>query len=289
MSVDMTTVWRRPWLQILVAGAILYFAMERVLVSTGNINLVPGVICLGAFLGPVAFVAYVYERAPEVPLHALMWCFLAGGVLGVSAAGLIEYQTLVTYRALPTAAIGLAEETSKLIMPFCFFLLWRYRREADGLLLGVAAGMGFAAFETMGYGLTVLIASGGRIDALEQTLLVRNLLSPAGHAAWTGLVCAALWRARTDPSPLDKLRFLATFAAAVGLHALWDSSTSRWELLLVALVSCGLLTWRLASADRRRRRLAMPTAGGRPRLARGGLTAPTAATTPSRRSLPPTR
>jgi RsiW-degrading membrane proteinase PrsW (M82 family) len=289
MSVDMTTVWRRPWLQILVAGAILYFAMERVLVSTGNINLVPGVICLGAFLGPVAFVAYVYERAPEVPLHTLMWCFLAGGVLGVSAAGLIEYQTLVTYRALPTAAIGLAEETSKLIMPFCFFLLWRYRREADGLLFGVASAMGFAAFESMGYGLTVLIASGGRIDALERVLLVRNLLSPAGHAAWTGLVCAALWRARIDPSPLAKLGFLATFAAAVGLHALWDSSTSRWELALVALVSWGLLTWRLANADRERRRLAMPTAGERPGLARGGLTAPTAAMTPGRRSFPPTR
>ena len=25
-------------------------------------------------------------------------------------------------------------------MPFCFFLLWRYRRETDGLLFGVASG-----------------------------------------------------------------------------------------------------------------------------------------------------
>jgi RsiW-degrading membrane proteinase PrsW (M82 family) len=246
----MSTVWRRPWLQILVAGLILYVAMERVLVSTGNINLVPGVICLGAFLGPVAFVAYVYERAPEVPLHTLMWCFLAGGVLGVTAAGLLEYQTLVGYGTLPTVAIGLVEETCKLLVPLGFFLVWRYRREADGLLFGVAAGMGFAAFETMGYALTVLIASGGRIGALEQVLLIRNVLSPAGHAAWTGLICAALWRARLDPSPPARFGFLATFFGAVALHALWDSSPTGWRLVGVAFVSWSLLSWRLATVGR---------------------------------------
>ena len=69
----MTTVWRRPWLQILVAGLILYVVMQRVLVTTGNLNLLPGVICLGAFLGPVTFVAYVYERAREVPVPTLLW------------------------------------------------------------------------------------------------------------------------------------------------------------------------------------------------------------------------
>jgi protease PrsW len=221
----MTTVWRRPWLQILLAGLVLYIAMERALVATGNVNLVPGVICLGAFLGPIAFVAYVYERAPDVPLPTLLWCFLAGG------------------------AVGLAEETSKLLVPLVIFVLWRHRREADGLLFGVAAGMGFAAFETMGYGLTVLIASHGRIDAVEQVLFTRNLLSPAGHAAWTGLICAALWRARLDPRPAAKLALLATFLLAVTLHALWDSATSRWGLIPVALVSWMLLSLRMATVD----------------------------------------
>jgi RsiW-degrading membrane proteinase PrsW (M82 family) len=263
-----TTVWRRPWLQILVVGLILYVAMERVLIATGNINLVPGVICLGAFLGPVVFVAYVYETAPEVPLHTLMWCFLAGGVLGVTAAGLLEYQTLVGYGALPTVAIGLVEETCKLIVPLVLFLIWRYRREADGLLFGVAAGMGFAAFETMGYALTVLIASGGRVGALEKVLLIRNVLSPAGHAAWTGLICAALWRTRLDPSPIAKLAFLATFLGAVALHALWDSSPTGWRLAGVALVSWSLLTWRLATVRSGPQRRAVPAYSPAQRLPR---------------------
>lgn len=54
---------------------------ERVLVTTGNPNFVPSVILLGAFLVPVVFVTYLYERLPdwEVPLGPLATCFIWGG------------------------------------------------------------------------------------------------------------------------------------------------------------------------------------------------------------------
>jgi protease PrsW len=52
--------------------------------------------------------------------------------------------------------------------------------------------MGFAALETMGYGFVTLLASRGNLALLEEALLARGLASPAGHAAWTGLVCAVL-------------------------------------------------------------------------------------------------
>jgi RsiW-degrading membrane proteinase PrsW (M82 family) len=125
--------------------------------------------------------------------------------------------------------------------------------------------MGFAAFETMGYGLTVLIASGGRIDALQEVLFTRNLLSPAGHAAWTGLVCAALWRARLDPQPRARLEVAAAFALAVTLHALWDSlAADRWALVPVAVVSWMLLSARLTLVEQ-----TPPAAAARPpRVAR---------------------
>jgi RsiW-degrading membrane proteinase PrsW (M82 family) len=264
---------RRPWVQILGAGLILYVVMERVLIETGNPNLVPGVIALGAFLGPVAFIAWVYERVPDVPLPAVLWCVLSGGALGVAAAGLLEYRTLVEYGALPTTTVGLVEETCKLALPLVFFLIGRHRREADGLLFGVAAGMGFAAFETMGYGFTVLLASGGRLEALDQVLLVRNVLAPAGHAAWTGLVCAVLWRARLDPSPWARAAVPLVFIAAVALHALWDSVTDWWQLVPVALTSWFLLTLRLKAIGRERlggaeRRPVLGRARGVPRAGR---------------------
>jgi RsiW-degrading membrane proteinase PrsW (M82 family) len=241
---------RRPWLQVLVIGSALWLLLTWGTLSTKNFHLVPSVIVMGAFLGPVAFVAFVYERAREVPLPALLWCFIVGGVLGVTAASVLEYRTLIDFGALPTIAIGLIEESCKLLVPIAIFMLGRYRREADGLLFGVASGLGFAALESMGYGLTALFLSHGHIGEVEKLLFVRGVLSPAGHGAWTGLVCAILWRSRVHPTPGAKATVVAAFIAAATLHALWDAATSVWLQLAVAAVSLSLLFWRMHVAGR---------------------------------------
>jgi RsiW-degrading membrane proteinase PrsW (M82 family) len=258
VSLDAVAAWltgavRRAWLQTLVAGLAIWFVVSRVAISTQNTNLIPSVIAVGAFLGPVVFVIYVYERAREVSWPDLLRCFIGGGLLGITAAGLLEYQTLRGLGALPTIAIGLIEETSKLIVPLAIFALARYRREADGLLFGVASGMGFAAFESMGYGFSTLLASGGHIGAVEQVLFLRGILSPAGHGAWTGLICAALWRARVRDDRFGILLVVAAFATAVTLHALWDAANSMAAQLPVALVSLGLIAWRIHVAGRPQR------------------------------------
>src|SRR3712207_7410890 len=56
---------RRRWLQTLLSGLVLLFLVERTLVATSSPNYVPSVILLGAFLVPVAFVTYLYERRSE--------------------------------------------------------------------------------------------------------------------------------------------------------------------------------------------------------------------------------
>lgn len=239
----------RPWLLVLIGGAALWAGLTWATIDTGNLNLVPSVIALGAFLGPVAFVAWVYDRAREVPLSTLLICFVTGGALGVTGASLLEYRTMIELGALPTVAIGLAEESCKLIVPLAIFLTGRYRREADGLLIGVASGMGFAAFETMGYGLTALLLSQGRIDEVVKLLFLRGVLAPAGHAAWTGLMCAALWHARLRPSVRSAAIVVGAFLTVVTLHALWDAATTQWVQLAVGAVSLTLLLWRLHAAS----------------------------------------
>jgi protease PrsW len=66
---------------------------ELTLVATSNPIYVPSIL-LGAFLVPVTFVAYLYERLPswDVPLQTLAVCFLWGGVLGTVVAGALEYE-----------------------------------------------------------------------------------------------------------------------------------------------------------------------------------------------------
>lgn len=258
-------VLRRRWFQIFASGLVLLFLVERTLVATSNPNYVPSVILLGAFLVPVTFLTYLYERMPdwEVPLPPLAVCFLWGGVLGTVVAGTLEYDVARLLGFLPKLGIGLIEESAKLIVPLVFYFVGRYRSEAAGILLGVATAAGFAALETMGYGFASLLSSKGNLGVLDEVLLVRGLTSPAGHIAWTGLVCAVVWRERLRAGhAVLNWRILGAFSTAVILHALWDTFASvgsatfveflSVELLslLVALISLVLLLRRVREARR---------------------------------------
>jgi len=251
----------RRWIQISTGGLLLFIATEQALKITGNPNYFPTVILIGSLLIPVSFIAYVYEHIParEVSLSCLLICFLGGGTVGLLAAGLLEYGSLVNLGIGSLILVGLIEETAKLILPTVRFISGRYRSEADGLLFGVAAGMGFAALETMGYGTVSLIQSRGSLGTLEEVLLLRGVISPAGHGAWTGLVCAVLWRERSRKKTFS-LPLLGTFALAVFLHTLWNvfNGPSANSLIFVAgdvavaAVSLGLLVNRMHEAIRQR-------------------------------------
>jgi protease PrsW len=258
-------VLRRRWFQIFVSGLVLLFLVELTLVATSDPNYVPSAILLGAFLVPVTFTTYLYERLPEwdVPLPPVAICFIWGGVLGTVVAGTLEYDVTKSLGFLPKLGIGVIEEGAKLILPLVFYFLGRYRSEAAGIVLGVATAAGFAGLETMGYGFVSFLSSKGNLGILDEVLLVRGLTSPAGHMAWTGLVCAVLWRERLKAghATLD-WRVLGAFLTAVVLHALWDTFASiksatfveflSVELMsvLVALVSLVLLLRRVREARR---------------------------------------
>jgi RsiW-degrading membrane proteinase PrsW (M82 family) len=101
----------------------------------------------------------------------------------------------------------------------------------------------------MGYGLTALLLSQGRIDEVVKLLFVRGVLAPAGHAAWTGVMCAALWHARLRPGWRSVVIVAGTFVTVVMLHALWDAATTQWLQLAVGAVSLALVLWRMRAAS----------------------------------------
>lgn len=228
-----------PWILILIVGIILFIGTERALVVTGNSNYFPTVLLLGSFIVPVTFVTYFYNhvRNRQVSMPLLTTCFIVGGILGLIAAGLFEYGTLRNLGILELLGVGAIEESAKLIFPVFMYVMWRYDREADGLLFGIAAGMGFAALETMGYGLTSFIQSGGDIATLIQVLGVRGFLSPAGHAAWTGFVCAVLWRERSKKGHVTvNFSVISAFIFAIVLHTLWNFVNSLGGATLLQFI-----------------------------------------------------
>lgn len=230
--------FRRTSARVLVGGTILFFLLVALVRGLGNPTDIPIVIIVGAFVVPVAFVSYVYEREPgrDIPSSMVILCFLWGGALGVSIAATLEYATLRNLGAAQMFGVGIIEESAKLIFPLGVYLHGRYCSQADGLIFGVAAGMGFAALETIGYGFAAAQSSNS-IGSVETTLVVRGLLSPAGHGAWTGLVCAVLWREREKLGRrVVNLPVAAAFTAAVLFHAFWNIFNSQTGPTLIEAV-----------------------------------------------------
>jgi RsiW-degrading membrane proteinase PrsW (M82 family) len=238
---------RWAWLGVLAIGLILYFVVLRTLVHTQNPNFVPALILLGATVVPLAFLTFAQARTGrwEVPTSALLVAALFGGVIGTVVAGTLEYDTLRGLGMLPMILVAIIEEAAKLIVPvvLLFTVLLRHGRRlpTDGLIIGVAAGMGFAALETMGYAFTALLSSQGNIGSVEETLFVRGLTAPAGHTAWTGLTAGALWALIATPNGRHLLTFVATFIGAVALHAAWDTFGGIVPFIILAIISLGWL------------------------------------------------
>jgi len=235
---------RHAWLLVLTLGAALFLVVERTMVSTDNPNYVPTAILLGAAVVPAAFLAFVNGRdlPYRVPFGVVGGTAFFGGVLGTVVAGRLEYATMRDLGGLPMLGVGVIEEASKLIAPALLLLFLRRRLgRADGLLLGVACGAGFAALETTGYAFVTMVHSGDVTDTVD-LLVLRGVLSPAGHMAWTGISAAALYAAGASGWQLRKvLQFVPAFAAAVVLHALWDGLATLPACAVLAVASLGLL------------------------------------------------
>jgi RsiW-degrading membrane proteinase PrsW (M82 family) len=258
--------FKQRWLQIFIVGLILFALTDVTLRVTGNVNYFPTLMLIGAFLVPTAFIAYFYQQENIFDRHpsdnilpAILLCALLGGLIGTVAAGLLEYITLTSSSLITLSWIGPIEEFAKLIGPVALYIIMRnrFRTELDGLLFGVTAGMAFAALETMGYELVALINSQGNINILDETILVRSLLSPAGHASWTGLITASLWRQRQSTGKAFTPVVFAFFLLAASLHTAWDFASFSNSLTIlvpsyvaITTISLGLLIWRLQQSKR---------------------------------------
>ncbi len=218
---------KKRWWRVFLVGLLLNVLYILAYLATGIDVFLPTILVLGVFLVPVTFVVYLVDRFPldVIALSVLAWCAFWGAMVAPLTAGLaLTWADLALGATVGWLVIGLIEEGVKLIVPLWFYFRGRYRSEAAGLLIGVSAGLGFAVVESMGYGLVAALeAEDDIIGPLEVNLLQRALLSPAGHIAWTAIICAVLWRERERAGHATfNLKVLATFVVVILLHDLWD-------------------------------------------------------------------
>lgn len=223
---------RTSWLRVLLIGLVLFIVTTIVMFWTNNPNLYPTVILIGNFLVPVTFVAFLYNHRhlSTLRLESVAICFVVGGILGVLGASILE-SLLLRGAANPNKGIplgsgllvGFIEEGCKIIALVILARRLRHTSEMDGLLLGGAVGMGFAALESTGYAFTVFLLSHGVVGTSIVETVIRGLLAPFGHGVWTGVLGAILFR---ESSTSNHFRItLPVILAYIGvsvIHGLWD-------------------------------------------------------------------
>ncbi len=228
-----TTPQRRTsWLKVLLIGLVLFIITTIVMFWTGNPNLYPTVILIGNFLVPVTFVAFLYNHRhlSTLRLESVAICFVVGGILGVLGASILESLLLPRTgnpnKGIPLGSgllVGFIEEGCKIVALMILARRMRHTSEMDGLLLGGAVGMGFAALESTGYAFTVFLLSHGVVGTSIVETVIRGLLAPFGHGVWTGVLGAILFR---DSSKSNHFRItlpvILTYIGVSVIHGLWD-------------------------------------------------------------------
>lgn len=215
---------QRNWLRILIIGFIIFAATIITLLLTGNINLFPSIVLIGNFLVPVAFVSFFYERRERfsVNMSATAMSFFLGGALGTIAAALLE-PVFISELTFETAfLVGIIEEFTKLIGVYLIARNRRYNSMLDGIILGSAAGMGFAAFESTGYAFTAFLRSGGSLSQTVFVTLLRGMAAPVGHGTWTAILSSTLLNESVSGRFYINKQVIKAYITVVALHGLWD-------------------------------------------------------------------
>lgn len=207
---------------------------------------------LGSFLGPVAFMMYIVEaQLLASRKRTLLWAFLLGGLVAIPIAFILEvpvWSLILSLfgdyaRAMPHVLwIGLAEESAKVWLLLWFLRRRDYRFDIDGLIFGLAVGMGFETFEDVMYALQAFATAGSQGGI--GVMILRQITSPFTHGTWTATIGAAIWAARNSSGWRGWAGVAGAFLWCVCLHAAWDYQVT-WTLpWLICVGMTGLLVLR---------------------------------------------
>lgn len=226
---DMLKEWNKPWLfaRFGVLG-IIFVALMLLLVYfiAAAYALYAMLIVVPAFVMPVTVLLFFWEM--NVPrnislMDLLKWVMFAGAV-SVVLTFVIRNIFLIGDDAAAWIGGPVPEEIAKFLMVYFIIKKKDSRYILNGLLIGCAVGVGFAAQESAGYALMYYDAAG--FTSAQRINVMRGLLAVGGHSVWASMYGAALVAAKKkEPlriSHIGNSLVLITFFSAVLLHVAWN-------------------------------------------------------------------
>lgn len=248
---------RKAYWKVFLVGIVLLIGAEILLSVVGPLGLL-AVVPIASALMPVTFFIYCWDAdlLADMPRWIPWVVFCTSAVLGVALAMILETIFVGSADTLTGALlVGLIEESCKALAVIWVLFIRKLHSEIDGVILGAAAGAGFATLETMGYALNSYFEGhplGQGIAMANGTLLLRGLLAIFGHVTWTAIVVGAIWRDRGQSHFKLTLGVIVAFLAAVVLHGMWDG-LGYLGIILAAVIGFWLLHFFLREAVARER------------------------------------
>jgi len=192
---DLSSVWPQPWIcwRFLLAAGVVIFLFVFGLEYFKNLNTLPGMIMTASFGIPLTVLLFFYEmNAPRnVPFYKVMAFIVIGGIVAIIVS-LFIWKTELGVRLdtfMGAMSAGLIEETAKFLVATVLILRMSGRKWThQGMLVGAAVGVGFAGFETMGYGTRAFLSdysawvSGGDLQYFLQYLTEQAAKLGTRHA-----------------------------------------------------------------------------------------------------------
>lgn len=229
---DVDPSWPRPWLfpRMMIASLVLYFLLWTGWKICVNTNFLPGLMLVGSFAIPISTLVLFVEMnvRRNMPLYVVARLVFLGGVCSLFITLLFP----VTHKllSLPFSdksallkwlVSGPLEEALKVLAMVMAASAAKYSYKLNGLLVGAAVGMGFAAFESAGGALNILLQHGSAKDMVHIVNLC-GLLSPFCHIVWSAISGCALWRVvngrKFKLRMLCDVNFVRLFLLSVVLH-----------------------------------------------------------------------
>lgn len=248
--------WPRPWLfaRLFLSAMLMALLLYGAIAFLGGGVAVPGLLIVGCFVMPLSVVLLFYElNTPRnVTLIYVTGLILMGGILSI-------FVSMVMFRLFPVlgslvgaSSAGMIEELGKLLTVVYAtrrLSAVRYRYILNGLLFGAAVGAGFAAFESAGYAMDVLLASKS-LNTAVLSIAMRGWMSPFAHVLWTALTAGALWRVKGARSysgaMLGDWRFVRVFLISMTCHAIWNADIVPVGPFMLKYWVLGAVGWMVA-------------------------------------------
>lgn len=246
---------RRMYWRVLLGGVVALIALWALMTQSKVEIALPVFAVLFGALGPVTFLVYWRDRGipRDLPGRHLLIAMGVGAGLGIVAPLLLYGAFAARVDRVPGAFLVALVDTLAIAVSAIYALRsGGPQRQRDGLLIGVAAGLGYTATQAITYGLivfhqTVTIpavkghTTPGRGHAVAPTAVhqphvdlflagIANLYHVMAIQAqtqllagviWAAILCAAIWRERGGHSVTITPGLALTAALILALHTLW--------------------------------------------------------------------